>query len=54
MSLKFGILGFLADQPLHAYSVKARAESEPQQLREETYFKLLLAARSRGRDELAG
>src|SRR6266542_4470942 len=104
MSLKFGILGLLAEQPLHAYSVKARfqdllggswevnigqvyttlqrlerdglvepaesrcdrgrlpyrlteagrkaleawlaePESEPQQLREEIYLKLLLAAR---------
>jgi DNA-binding PadR family transcriptional regulator len=104
MSLKFGILGLLADQPLHAYAVKARfqdllggswevnigqvyttlqrlerdelvepaqprgdrgrlpyrltesgrkaledwlaePESEPQQLREEIYLKLLLAAR---------
>jgi DNA-binding PadR family transcriptional regulator len=26
MSLKFGILGLLAEQPLHAYSVKARFE----------------------------
>jgi DNA-binding PadR family transcriptional regulator len=104
MSLKFGILGLLAEQPLHAYAVKARfedllggswevnigqvyttlqrlerdglvdpaeprgdrgrlpyrltevgskalatwlaePESEPQQLREEIYLKLLLAAR---------
>jgi DNA-binding PadR family transcriptional regulator len=104
MSLKFGILGLLAEQPLHAYSVKARFEDllggswevnigqvyttiqrlerdglvepaeprgdrgrlpyrltevgrkaleswlaepelEPQQLREEIYLKLLLAAR---------
>jgi DNA-binding PadR family transcriptional regulator len=104
MSLKFGILGLLSEQPLHAYSVKARfedllggswevnigqvyttlqrlerdqlvepaqprgdrgrlpyrltdggrealeawlaePESEPQQLREEIYLKLLLAAR---------
>src|SRR5215471_13640706 len=104
MSLKFGILGLLAEQPLHAYSIKARfedllggsrpvnigqvsttlqrldrdglvepaeargergrlpyrlteegrkalnawlaePESEPQQLREEIYLKLLLAAR---------
>ena len=104
MSLKFGILGLLAEQPLHAYSVKARfedllggswevnigqvsttlqrlerdeliepagargergrlpyrltqegrkaldawlaePESEPQQLREEIYLKLLLASR---------
>ena len=104
MSLKFGILGLLTEQPLHAYSVKARfedllggswdvnigqvyttlqrlerdglvepaeprgdrgrlpyrlteagrktleawlaePESEPQQLREEIYLKLLLAAR---------
>jgi DNA-binding PadR family transcriptional regulator len=104
MSLKFGILGLLAEQPLHAYSVKVRfedllggswevnigqvyttlqrlerdqlvepaeprgdrgrlpyrltemgrmaleawlaePESEPQQLREEIYLKLLLAAR---------
>src|SRR6266545_55842 len=104
MSLKFGILGLLAEQPLHAYSVKARfqdllggswevnigqvyttlqrlerdglvepaesrgdrgrlpyrlteagrkaleawlaePESEPQQLREEIYLKLLLTAR---------
>jgi DNA-binding PadR family transcriptional regulator len=27
MSLKFGILGLLAEQPLHAYSVKARFEA---------------------------
>src|SRR5262245_20523956 len=26
MSFKFGILGLLAEQPLHAYSVKARFE----------------------------
>jgi DNA-binding PadR family transcriptional regulator len=26
MSLKFGILGLLAEQPLHAYSIKARFE----------------------------
>jgi len=26
MSLKFGILGLLAEQPLHAYAVKARFE----------------------------
>jgi DNA-binding PadR family transcriptional regulator len=104
MSLKFGILGLLAEQPLHAYSLKGRfqdllggswevnigqvyttlqrlerdglvapaeprgdrgrlpyrltevgrkalaawlaePESEPQQLREEIYLKLLLAAR---------
>ena len=104
MSLKFGILGLLAEQPLHAYALKARfedllggswavnigqvyttlqrlerdelvqpaeprgdrgrlpyrlteagrealdgwlaePESEPQQLREEIYLKLLLAAR---------
>jgi DNA-binding PadR family transcriptional regulator len=104
MSLKFGILGLLAEQPLHAYAVKARfqdllggswevnigqvyttlqrlerdglvepaeprgdrgrvpyrltgvgrkaldtwlgePESEPQQLREEIYLKLLLAVR---------
>jgi DNA-binding PadR family transcriptional regulator len=104
MSLKFGILGLLAEQPLHAYAVKARfedllggswevnigqvsttlqrlerdglvepaesrgdrgrlpyrltdegrkaledwlaePESEPQQLREEIYVKLLLASR---------
>jgi DNA-binding PadR family transcriptional regulator len=104
MSLRFGILGLLAEQPLHAYSVKVRfedllggswevnigqvystlqrlerdqlvepaeprgdrgrlpyrltelgrkalevwlaePESEPQQLREEIYLKLLLAAR---------
>src|SRR5262245_9065284 len=104
MSLRFGILGLLAEQPLHAYSVKARfedllggswevnigqvyttlqrlerdglvepaesrgdrgklpyrltgsgrtalkdwlaePESEPQQLREEIYLKLLLAGR---------
>jgi DNA-binding PadR family transcriptional regulator len=104
MSLRFGILGLLAEQPLHAYSVKARfedllggswevnigqvsttlqrlerdglvepaaargdrgrlpyrltdegrkaledwlaePESEPQQLREEIYVKLLLASR---------
>jgi DNA-binding PadR family transcriptional regulator len=104
MSLKFGILGLLADRPLHAYALKARfedllggswavnigqvyttlqrlerdelvrpaeprgdrgrlpyrlteagrkalgawldePESEPQQLREEIYLKLLLAAR---------
>jgi DNA-binding PadR family transcriptional regulator len=104
MSLKFGILGLLAEQPLHAYAVKGRfedllggswevnigqvyttlqrlerdalvepaeargdrgrlpyrltevgrkaletwlaePESEPQQLREEIYLKLLLAAR---------
>src|SRR5262245_2822120 len=104
MSLKFGILGLLAEQPLHAYAVKARfqdllggswevnigqvystlqrlerdqlvkpaeprghrgklpyrlteegrkaleawlaePDSEPQQLREEIYLKLLLAAR---------
>src|SRR5215470_7230282 len=104
MSLKFGILGLLTEQPLHAYSVKARfedllggswevnigqvyatlqrlerdglvepaeargdrgrlpyrlteaggkaldawlaePESEPQQLREEIYLKLLLATR---------
>ncbi|HZN73395.1 MAG TPA: PadR family transcriptional regulator [Micromonosporaceae bacterium] len=104
MSLKFGILGLLAEQPLHTYSVKARfedllggswevnigqvsatlqrlerdglvepaeargergrlpyrltraglqaldawlaePESEPQQLREEIYLKLLLASR---------
>ncbi len=104
MSLKFGILGLLAEQPLHAYAVKTRfqdllggswevnigqvyttlqrlerdglvtpaeqrgdrgkvpyrltevghealeiwlaePESEPQQLREEIYLKLLLAAR---------
>jgi DNA-binding PadR family transcriptional regulator len=105
MSFKFGILGLLAEQPLHAYSVKARfedllggswevnigqvsttlqrlerdglvepsaargdrgrlpyrlteegrkaleawlaePESEPQQLREEIYLKLLLASRA--------
>jgi DNA-binding PadR family transcriptional regulator len=107
MSLKFGILGLLAEQPLHAYSVKTRfedllggswevnigqvyttlqrlerdglvepaeergdrgklpyglteagrkaldawlaePESEPQQLREEIYLKLLLAIRADG------
>lgn len=107
MSLKFGILGLLAERPLHAYSVKARfedllggswevnigqvsatlqrlerdgwvepaesrgdrgrlpfrlteegrkaldawlaePESEPQQLREEIYLKLLLAMRVAG------
>lgn len=107
MSLKFGILGLLAEQPLHAYSIKARfedllggsravnigqvsttlqrldrdglveaaeprgergrlpyrlseagrkaldawlaePESEPQQLREEIYLKMLLASRVPG------
>ena len=109
MSLRFGILGLLAEQPLHAYSVKARfedllggswevnigqvyttlqrlerdglvepaeprgdrgrlpyrltevgrkalqawlaePESEPQQLREAIYLKLLLATRVANRD----